>query len=39
MGVGHPERRKKIVNVLMLRKGYTTIVFTHISAEIVPNRA
>jgi hypothetical protein len=39
MGVGHPERRKKIVNVLTLRKGYTTVVFTHISAEIVPDGA
>jgi hypothetical protein len=39
MGVGHPERRKKIINVLMLRKEYTTVVFIHISAEIVPDGA
>jgi hypothetical protein len=39
MGVGYPERRKKIINVLTLRKGYTTIIFTHISAKIVPDGA
>jgi hypothetical protein len=39
MGVSHPERRKKIVNILMLRKGYTTVVFTYISAKIVPDGA